>query len=76
MNRKEFYNAYRQARFLSSARAEYSIKDKMNDTGGALIWMAINSLHESVSYAIINKHPVTHYPIADHKWAINHNTKF
>ena len=76
MNRKDFYNAYRQARFLSSARAEYSIKDKVNDTGGDLMWVAINSLHESIVYALHNKHANTHYPIASNRWAIRHNTKF
>ena len=76
MNRKQFYKEYRQARFLLSARAEYAIKGKVNDTGGALIWVVINSLHESIAYAVLNSHVNTYYPIADNRWAINHNTKF
>ncbi len=76
MNRKEFYDAYRQARFLSSAKAEYAIKGKVNDTGNSLMWVAINSLHKSIAYALHNRYANTHYPIADNKWAINNNTKF
>ena len=76
MNREEFYVAYRQARFLSSARAKYAVKDNVNDTGGALIWVAINSLHESIAYALHNSYARTYYPIAENKWAIRHNTKF
>jgi hypothetical protein len=76
MNRKEFYTAYRQARFLMTARSMYAIDGKVNAPSGNLIWVAINSLHESIAYALHNKHTSIHYPIAENKWAINHNTKF
>jgi len=76
MNRKEFYAAYRQARFLMSARSQYAVEDKVNAPDGTLLWVAINSLHESIAYAMHNKHKNVHYPIADNKWAINLNTKF
>ena len=76
MNRKEFYTAYRQARFLMKARSLYSIQDKVNDTGGILIWAAINSLHKSIVYAMLNRHKSTHYPLSKNRWAIKRNHKF
>jgi hypothetical protein len=59
-----------------TARAKYSIEGKVDDTGGSLIWVAIDSLHESIAYAMHNKHKNVHYPISNARWAINHNTKF
>tara|TARA_R110000850_G_scaffold246286_1_gene371176 strand:+ start:41 stop:271 length:231 start_codon:yes stop_codon:yes gene_type:complete len=76
MNRKQFYKEYQQARFLSSANAEYATKGKIKDTGGTLIWVAIDSLHESIVYAMHNRYANTYYPIANNRWAINNNTKF
>ena len=76
MNREEFYTAYRQARFLSTAIAMYSSKSKVNNTSGRLQWVAINSLHKSIRYALVNRNANTHYPIADNKWAVGHNSKF
>ena len=76
MNRKQFYDTYRQARFLMSARSVYAMQDKMIAPDGRLIWVAINSLHESVVYALHNSHAATHYPIANNRWAIRQNSTF
>jgi len=76
MNRKEFYNLYRQARFLVSARSLYAIKANVDAPEGNLIWRAIDGLHESVAYALHNKYKATYYPITTHKWAIRQNSKF
>ena len=76
MNRKEFYATYRQARFLMSARSTYAVQPNVNAPEGTLIWVAINSLHESIVYAMHNKHASNHYPLADNHWAIKLNSTF
>ena len=78
MNRKQFYEKYRQARFLLSERPPYATKIKVDffGVGNFLHRIAIDSLHESIGYAIRNKYANTHYPISDNKWAIKNNSKF
>lgn len=76
MNREEFYTAYRQARFLSTAVAVYSAESKINNTVGRLQWVAIDSLHRSIRYALVNRNKRTIYPISDNKWAVAHNHLF
>jgi len=76
LNRKEFYSLYRQARFLMSARALYAVTHKVNAPDGTMLINLMESLPESVLYAVMNQYKNTIYPIKENKWAIGHNHKF
>ena len=82
MKRKDFYEQYRQARAMSSAAASFS-NDCGNDYQRSLEnpvyvakWFFIDSLHNSVIYAMHNKYKRTPYRIKTNRWAISHNSKF
>jgi hypothetical protein len=75
MNRKEFYETYRKVRFIFSAASNYAVKGSVVAPDYTMQYRIMDDLHESISYAVHNKHAQRHYPIADNKWAIKINSQ-
>ncbi len=76
MNKKEFYEVYRQVRFIFTATSTYAVKLNIDAPSYNIQHDILDGLHESVRYAIYNKYKRTYYPIADSRWAISENSKF
>ena len=77
MDRKSFYSQYRQARFLMTAQAKYSIEGDVKAPEGLMLFDGIKEVaHPSIYYAIMNSRKNITYPISSHRWAVKHNHLF